>query len=116
MVFRVKTRVILEGLHIAWEKGYRQLEIECDNVLLVESFFAGNTANNDVVELRLINEYLNRDWKIRCRHIPRSQNMAIDRMAKCVYDNSLRLTLFEDPLISIKEILQLKTDFLNRII
>ncbi|KAH1130512.1 hypothetical protein J1N35_001890 [Gossypium stocksii] len=37
MVFRIKARAILRGLCIALEKGYRQLEIECDNAVLVES-------------------------------------------------------------------------------
>ncbi|KAH1030183.1 hypothetical protein J1N35_040087 [Gossypium stocksii] len=64
-VFRIEARVILEGLHITWEKSYRQLEIECDNALLVESFLAGSATNSNLVELRLINGYLNRNWKLR---------------------------------------------------
>ncbi|MFQ6654687.1 hypothetical protein Gotur_025572 [Gossypium turneri] len=74
--FRIEARAILIVLRIAWEKGYRQLEIECDNALLVESVFTGSAASSNLAELCLINVYLKRNWKTRICHIPRSQNMA----------------------------------------
>ncbi|MBA0576216.1 hypothetical protein Golob_027649 [Gossypium lobatum] len=69
MVFHVEARVILEGLLIAWEKGYRQLEIECNDALLVESVLIGRAASSNLVELRFISCYLNRNWKTRISHI-----------------------------------------------
>ncbi|MBA0734830.1 hypothetical protein Gogos_018721 [Gossypium gossypioides] len=42
---------MLEGLCIAWEKGYKQLELECNNVFLVESSLEGGVANSSLVEL-----------------------------------------------------------------
>ncbi|KAH1032833.1 hypothetical protein J1N35_045007, partial [Gossypium stocksii] len=50
---------------------------------------------------------------IRIRHIPRAQNMTADQMAKCVYDNSLSLKLFEVPPSSVNETLHLDNHFLN---
>ncbi|KAK5786226.1 hypothetical protein PVK06_040858 [Gossypium arboreum] len=97
MIFGIEARAILEGLHIAWEKGYRQLEIKCDNALLVESVLTGSAANCNLVELRLINVYLKRNWKTRIHHIRRSQNMAVDQMVKCTYDNQFGLKHYEDP-------------------
>ncbi|MBA0744342.1 hypothetical protein Gogos_006970, partial [Gossypium gossypioides] len=44
-VFCIEARAILEGLRIAWEKGYRHLEIEHDNALLVESVLSGSAAS-----------------------------------------------------------------------
>lgn len=73
-IFRIEARVILEGLHIAWKKGFRQLEIECDNPLLVESFLAGNAAFNNIAKLRLIYYYFARDWKTIIFHIPKTRN------------------------------------------
>ncbi|KAK5818693.1 hypothetical protein PVK06_023637 [Gossypium arboreum] len=105
-VFHIEVRATLEGLRIAWEKGYRQLKVEYDNAFLVETFVAGSANSNNLVELRLINGFLKQDWKIRIRHISRSQNMVVDRMAKCVYYNPLGLILFEDPSISIQDILE----------
>ncbi|MBA0690759.1 hypothetical protein Goari_008418, partial [Gossypium aridum] len=87
-------RAILEVLRIAWEKGYRPLEIKCENALLVESVLTGSAASSNLAELRLINVYLKRSWKIRIRYIPRSENMVVDRMAKYTYDNQFGLKLF----------------------
>ncbi|KAG8479054.1 hypothetical protein CXB51_029680 [Gossypium anomalum] len=97
MIFRIEALAILEDLRIAWEKGYRQLEIECDNALLVESVLKGSAASSNLVELHLINVYLKRNWKTRIRHISRSQNMAADQMATCTYDNQFGLKHYEDP-------------------
>ncbi|MFQ6641389.1 hypothetical protein Gotur_016493, partial [Gossypium turneri] len=69
-VFHIEARAILEGLRIAWEKGYRQLEIDCDNALLVESVLTGSAASSNLVELRVINVYLKKNWKTRICHIP----------------------------------------------
>ncbi|MBA0597257.1 hypothetical protein Gorai_007069, partial [Gossypium raimondii] len=109
-------RAILEGLLIAWEKCYRQLEIECNNALLVESVLIGRAASSNVAELRLINCCLKRNWKTRISHILRSQNMVADQMAKFTYDNQIGLKLFEDPLISVQEILLSDDDILSRVI
>lgn len=35
-VFRIEARPMLEGLRLAWDKGYRQVELELDNALLLE--------------------------------------------------------------------------------
>ncbi|MFQ6662121.1 hypothetical protein Gotur_030037, partial [Gossypium turneri] len=110
--FRIEARAILEVLRIAWEKGYRLLEIKCENALLVESVLIGSAASSNLTELRLINVYLKRSWKTRIRYMPRSQNMAVDRMVKCTYDNQFGLKLFKDPPISVQEILQSDGDFL----
>ncbi|MBA0755525.1 hypothetical protein Gogos_021086 [Gossypium gossypioides] len=35
-VFKIEARSMLERLHLLWDKGYRQVELECDNTFLVE--------------------------------------------------------------------------------
>lgn len=42
--------------------------------------------------------------------------MIVNQMAKCVYYNELGLMLFEDPLISIQEILQIDNDLLTKVV
>ncbi|MBA0847280.1 hypothetical protein Goshw_015552, partial [Gossypium schwendimanii] len=42
----VEARAMLEGLHLAWNKGFRKLELECDNALLVEIILAGGTTDS----------------------------------------------------------------------
>ncbi|MBA0809133.1 hypothetical protein Gohar_024808 [Gossypium harknessii] len=37
--FRVEARAVLEELRIVWEWSFRQIDVECDNVLLVKNYF-----------------------------------------------------------------------------
>ncbi|MBA0618300.1 hypothetical protein Godav_027667, partial [Gossypium davidsonii] len=39
-VFKAEVRAILKGLIMAWEKGFRQIEVECDNALLMGEIIA----------------------------------------------------------------------------
>ncbi|MBA0796054.1 hypothetical protein Gohar_006854 [Gossypium harknessii] len=41
-VFRIEARSMLKGLCLTWEKGYRQVELESDNALLVELILSEN--------------------------------------------------------------------------
>ncbi|MBA0808869.1 hypothetical protein Gohar_024573, partial [Gossypium harknessii] len=63
-IFKVESRALLEGLIIAWETGCRQLELECDNALLVEKLLVGGAANSRIPELRLIHQLLSRNWEV----------------------------------------------------
>ncbi|KAH1045567.1 hypothetical protein J1N35_036351 [Gossypium stocksii] len=45
---------MLEGLHLAWNKGFQKLELECDNALLIEIILASAAADSMLTELRLI--------------------------------------------------------------
>ncbi|MBA0702147.1 hypothetical protein Goari_020347 [Gossypium aridum] len=49
-------RALLEGLKFAWAKGYRRVEIESDNSVLVAIIQNGLGANNNYNEIRLIQE------------------------------------------------------------
>ncbi|MBA0796481.1 hypothetical protein Gohar_007247 [Gossypium harknessii] len=35
-IFHVEIRAMLEGLKIAWARGFHQVEVESDNALLVD--------------------------------------------------------------------------------
>lgn len=39
-IFKIEGIALLEGLLISWRKSHRQLEVECDNALLVELILA----------------------------------------------------------------------------
>ncbi|KAK5834348.1 hypothetical protein PVK06_018225 [Gossypium arboreum] len=81
-IFKVEARAVLQGLQIAWENRYIKHELECNNALLVELILAGGIANSKLGELRLIHYLLKRDWKVRFRHVSRSQNKVAGHMAK----------------------------------
>ncbi|KAK5844301.1 hypothetical protein PVK06_000437 [Gossypium arboreum] len=55
-IFRVEVCAMLEGLRIAWGKRFRQLELECDNALLVETLLAGGVGNS--LKMRLLIKWL----------------------------------------------------------
>ncbi|MBA0576453.1 hypothetical protein Golob_027983 [Gossypium lobatum] len=40
-IFKIEVRAILEGLNLAWAFDFRQLELECDNALVVKTILAG---------------------------------------------------------------------------
>ncbi|KAG8480229.1 hypothetical protein CXB51_024845 [Gossypium anomalum] len=57
-IFQVEERAMLKGLHLAWNKGFRKLELECDNALLIEIIIAGGAVNSRLTKLRLIHHML----------------------------------------------------------
>lgn len=72
---------ILEGLFLAWDKGYK-VEVECDNALLVELLRSGGAMSNNLVEVRLIHQVFRRNWEVYLCHVPRKINEVADAMAK----------------------------------
>ncbi|KAK5803763.1 hypothetical protein PVK06_031412 [Gossypium arboreum] len=104
-IFKMEGRAMLEDLRVAWGRRLRQVEIECDNALLVESLLANGYANSKMVELLLIHSILNREWKVRIHHVPRSQNMVADHMTRLAISSLPSLVVFEEPSISVQGLL-----------
>ncbi|KAH1108523.1 hypothetical protein J1N35_012291 [Gossypium stocksii] len=46
-VLEIEARAILEGLKLAWMRGFRQVEVESDNALLIDSIRNGFVANRE---------------------------------------------------------------------
>ncbi|KAK5835116.1 hypothetical protein PVK06_010802 [Gossypium arboreum] len=67
-VFKVEDRAMVEGLFIAWEKGFRRIEVECDNAHLIELLLAGGGAKSNLVELRLLHQLLHK--KMEHKSVP----------------------------------------------
>ncbi|KAH1080642.1 hypothetical protein J1N35_020403 [Gossypium stocksii] len=42
-------RVVLKDLRLVWDKGFWQLELKCDNTLLVETILVGGSIDIAVV-------------------------------------------------------------------
>ncbi|MBA0744241.1 hypothetical protein Gogos_006876 [Gossypium gossypioides] len=77
---------MLEGLFLTWDKGFREVEVECDNTLLVELLLYGG-------------------GEIRIRHIPRTLNGVADHMTKCADTGSFLIRLFRSPPASVMNLL-----------
>ncbi|MBA0724270.1 hypothetical protein Golax_020972 [Gossypium laxum] len=73
-IFRIEARAIVEGMKLAWLKGYKQVEINCDNVMLIDTIYNEFASISNIAEVRLIHEWCNKDWKVMFRHVLRVSN------------------------------------------
>ncbi|MFQ6622279.1 hypothetical protein Gotur_002322 [Gossypium turneri] len=81
-VFQVEARAVVEGLKLAWMKGYKQVQINYDNALLIDTIHNGFASISNIREVRLIHEWCHKDWKIKFRHVLRESNKVADCLAK----------------------------------
>ncbi|MBA0676774.1 hypothetical protein Goari_018232, partial [Gossypium aridum] len=73
-VFQVEARTMVEGLKLSWMKGYKQVQINYDNALLIDTIRNGFASISNIREVQLIHEWCHKDWKIKFRHILRESN------------------------------------------
>lgn len=60
-IFKVEARDMLEGLFLALDKGFRRIEVESDNALLIALLQSGGGSKSNLVKVRLLHQMLNRD-------------------------------------------------------
>ncbi|MBA0770169.1 hypothetical protein Gotri_018837 [Gossypium trilobum] len=78
----VETRVVLEGLKLAWDRGFSQIELECDNSMLIELIRNGWVTVSNVDAIRGIHGWCLKSWEVKFRHIQREANRVVDCIAK----------------------------------
>lgn len=66
-IFLVEPRALLEGLKLAWAKGYRQVEIKSDNAILISVVQNGIVMSNIYNEVRLIHDWYFKNWNVTFR-------------------------------------------------
>lgn len=81
-IFNVEAEAMLEGLILAQDKGLKKVEVECDNLLLVELLQSGGGANSIIVEVCLIQQMLQREWRVQGKYVSRDANVVADIMVK----------------------------------
>ncbi|MBA0680465.1 hypothetical protein Goari_012159, partial [Gossypium aridum] len=59
----VEAKAMLEGLKLACERGFRQVEVETDNALLLEILHFGFSCVNNIAEVRLLHTWIAKDWQ-----------------------------------------------------
>ncbi|MBA0547710.1 hypothetical protein Golob_018856 [Gossypium lobatum] len=97
-IFKIEARAILEGL--------RQLEVESDNDLLIETIVKGGATDSQIMELRGIHQMVCRGWKVCFRHVPKTHNIVADHMAKVLATRFTKIQVFEVPPISARDLVQ----------
>ncbi|MBA0607968.1 hypothetical protein Godav_020224 [Gossypium davidsonii] len=76
-IFQVEAKAMLEGLKLAWERGFRKVEVETDNALLLEILRSGFACVNNIAkeilnQLIILDElsiYVRRLLKIDVYHV-----------------------------------------------
>ncbi|MBA0645232.1 hypothetical protein Goklo_013354, partial [Gossypium klotzschianum] len=105
-IFQIEARAILEGLKLAWMRGFRQVEVESDNALLIDSIRNGFAANSNTVEVQLIHEWCNRDWQVKLRHVLRESNKVADCLEKMAGGRMNQLVVLVDPSSHVRKLLE----------
>ncbi|MBA0703993.1 hypothetical protein Golax_016283 [Gossypium laxum] len=50
-IFKIEAQTIVEGMKLAWLKGYKQVEINCDNAMLIDTIRNGFASISNIVEV-----------------------------------------------------------------
>lgn len=100
-IFKVEARDMLERLFLARNKGYKRVEVESDNALLVELLHSRGGVSSNLGEVRLIHQLLQRNWEIYLRHVTRNVNKTADIIAKLIDFRNSSLRVFSAPLLAL---------------
>ncbi|KAG8485215.1 hypothetical protein CXB51_021800 [Gossypium anomalum] len=93
-------------------RGSRQVEVESDNALLINSIRNGFAANSNTVEVQLIHELCNRDCQVKLRHVLRESNKVADCLEKIAGGRMNQLVVLVDPSSHIRRLLEEDIDSL----
>ncbi|MBA0819101.1 hypothetical protein Gohar_003760 [Gossypium harknessii] len=61
LLFQAEARSMMEGLKLAQDRGYRKVEVENDNALLIESIYCGISEFNGLAEMQQLNLICDRE-------------------------------------------------------
>ncbi|KAH1081882.1 hypothetical protein J1N35_021643 [Gossypium stocksii] len=96
-VFIIEAIAIVEGLKLAWLERHKQVELNCDNRILINTICNGFAPISNVAEGRLIHEWYNKDWKVTFWHVGRGCNKVADCLAKLTVGRVNQVIRFSKP-------------------
>ncbi|MBA0664903.1 hypothetical protein Goklo_004846, partial [Gossypium klotzschianum] len=96
-ILGIEAQAIVKGMKLAWLKGYKQVEINCDNVMLIDTICNGFASIRNIAEVWLIHEWCNKNWKVKFRHVLRGSNKVADCLAKAAIGKLNQVVLFPIP-------------------
>ncbi|XP_050238477.2 uncharacterized protein LOC126687968 [Mercurialis annua] len=87
----------LDGLDIAWNKGFRNVILEMDSKLAVDAIAKNRSPTNANSNLlNAIRCILNQDWQVHICHIHREGNRSADSMASQGFYHNMGLTIYDN--------------------
>ncbi|XP_016694480.1 uncharacterized protein [Gossypium hirsutum] len=102
----VETIAVLEGLKLAWDWGFSQIELEHDNSMLIELIQNGWVTVSNVDAIRGIHGWCLKSWEVKFRHIQREANRVVDCIVKVDGGVIDQLILVFEPLRYVWEFLE----------
>ncbi|MBA0753784.1 hypothetical protein Gogos_005420 [Gossypium gossypioides] len=87
----------MQNLDGEWLMSFNMVEINCDNVMLIDTICNGFASISNIAEVRLIHEWCNKDWKVNFRHVLRGSNKVADCLAKTAIGKLNQVVLFLVP-------------------
>ncbi|CAL2270486.1 unnamed protein product [Prunus armeniaca] len=106
LVLEAELWSILWGLTLAWDSGYRNVEVEsdfCDAVSLLNSPTIPTHPLFSIIVCCKSN--INKDWRCSINHIYREQNVVVDALSSRSIDFGPGIHLFETVPDFLKDIL-----------
>ncbi|MBA0749717.1 hypothetical protein Gogos_003615 [Gossypium gossypioides] len=73
------------------------VEINCDNVMLIDTICNGFASISNIAKVRLIHEWCNKDWKVKFWHVLRRSNKVANCLAKATIGKLNQVVLFPIP-------------------
>ncbi|CAN1280519.1 Putative ribonuclease H protein At1g65750, partial [Linum perenne] len=81
-ITRVELRGVVPGLQLAWDRGFRKVQLQTDSqcaVLLLQS--DDHADHIHATTIQRAQELLRRDWEVRITHVFRESNHVADHLA-----------------------------------
>ncbi|KAL9432399.1 hypothetical protein AB3S75_027433 [Citrus x aurantiifolia] len=93
---------LYQGLKIAWEHGFRFLQVEVDNLGITQLLNTSEANRSGVSSLLWgIKDLLNKDWQISVKHVYREASFAADFLAGMALNLLLGCHIFHSPPIGV---------------
>ncbi|KAL9437497.1 hypothetical protein AB3S75_023376 [Citrus x aurantiifolia] len=97
---------LLHGLKMAWENGFRRVQVGVDNKSVVQLLKMDSVSDTENAALiKTIRELLERDWSVHLEHVYREANYAADFLASYSLNSPIGLHVLNSPPTEIVGIL-----------
>ncbi|OMO65780.1 reverse transcriptase [Corchorus capsularis] len=89
---------ILQGLSLAWSRGFNDIVVESDSATSVDMIKKGVNKNHPhFCIIAAIQDYLSKEWTCQLHYIPREKNFVADWMAKNSSDRHEGIMIYNTP-------------------
>ncbi|WCJ37652.1 Polynucleotidyl transferase ribonuclease H-like superfamily protein [Euphorbia peplus] len=106
-VLRAELWGIYDGLTLAWNLGYRKVQVEVDSKLCVDLLTRTDTPSNDSTPLiNAIQNLIHQNWELSIKHIYREGNRGADYLANLAANLELGFHLLLRPPVGVCKILE----------